>query len=219
MNADDDDDNCTNGNHSDEENFFGSIKSRKSQTGESERYRSVWLFSSNQVVFTQSQHKSFQGLQLVRLFSHAGRLFAAKRSQLPTKHTQSECVSVEAAVEMVSSIRFLRVHLTNTLTCSTNSMAVIKHLCILKKLQRAGVNGLHACVERPDLHLHGVVQKQMVCSEDHRVQLTPLMDIYTTRRRTEPPASAVTPPILRTHRSPPCPGGGGCVASGQKHPD
>uniref|UniRef100_A0A3Q3AB51 Uncharacterized LOC108248749 n=1 Tax=Kryptolebias marmoratus TaxID=37003 RepID=A0A3Q3AB51_KRYMA len=94
-----DDDNSTNSSNSDEEDFFGSIMTRKSQTGELERYLSCPSTGGMDLLHSFPQIKRLSlkvntslpaSAACERLFSHAGLLFTAKRSQLHCKNLESQ---------------------------------------------------------------------------------------------------------------------------------
>lgn len=86
-----DDDARTNSSQSDEDDFFASIRAGKSETGELERYLSCLPNGGMDVLHSFPQIKKLSlkvntslpaSAACERLFSHAGLLFTAKRSQL-----------------------------------------------------------------------------------------------------------------------------------------
>ncbi|XP_041863715.1 uncharacterized protein LOC121653973 [Melanotaenia boesemani] len=95
----DSDDGSTNSSHSDEDDFFASMKSGKPQAGELERYLSCPSSEGMDLLHTFPHIKKLSlklntGLPASaaceRLFSHAGLMFTAKRSQLHSKNFESQ---------------------------------------------------------------------------------------------------------------------------------
>ncbi|XP_040899020.1 uncharacterized protein LOC121185100 isoform X1 [Toxotes jaculatrix] len=89
----------TNSNQSDEDDFFASMESGKSQVGELERYLSCLSTAGMDLLHTFPHIKKLSlkvntGLPASaaceRLFSHAGLLFTAKRSQLHGRNPESQ---------------------------------------------------------------------------------------------------------------------------------
>lgn len=92
-------DTSTNSNPSDEDDFFASMESGKSQVGELERYLSCLSTSGMDLLHTFPHIKKLSikvntGLPASAackgLFSHAGLLFTAKRSQLHCRNFESQ---------------------------------------------------------------------------------------------------------------------------------
>nr|XP_061821706.1 uncharacterized protein LOC133609783 [Nerophis lumbriciformis] len=93
------DDAPTNSSHSDEDDFFASLSTGQSKIGELERYLSCPSTGGMDLLHSFPQIKSLSlkintGLPASaaceRLFSHAGLLFTAKRSQLHSVNLESQ---------------------------------------------------------------------------------------------------------------------------------
>ncbi|XP_045074311.1 uncharacterized protein LOC123487217 isoform X2 [Coregonus clupeaformis] len=99
LNTDLDDVTSANSGLSDEDDFFASMELGKSQVGELERYLSCLSPAGMDLLHTFPRIKKLSlkvntGLPASaaceRLFSHAGLLFTAKRSQLHSKNLESQ---------------------------------------------------------------------------------------------------------------------------------
>ncbi|XP_040906262.1 uncharacterized protein LOC121189858 [Toxotes jaculatrix] len=99
LDTDLDDVTSTNSNQSDEDDFFASMESGKSQVGELERYLSCLSTAGMDLLHTFPHIKKLSlkvntgfpaSAACERLFSHAGLLFTAKRSQLHGRNLESQ---------------------------------------------------------------------------------------------------------------------------------
>ncbi|XP_034534155.1 uncharacterized protein LOC117808543 [Notolabrus celidotus] len=94
-----DDEACTNSSQSDEDDFFASMRAGRSETGELERYLSCPSTGGMDLLHSFPQIKKLSlkvntslpaSAACERLFSHAGLLFTAKRSQLHCKNLENQ---------------------------------------------------------------------------------------------------------------------------------